>query len=255
MATDYSNIVDHPDRDEIISKLLTGTTPKDISNWLKLKYPKEKHLHITIKLLKEFSNSQYTDYYSQYKKDLATTKQGGKLNKNLASAVHNNKTYQERINEVAAKGVEELDVAEMMKNSLIAMTERAIQVFDRIQENPRVTKHDYALIKWFDLVFNALEKYDRKVNEAPDQIIQHNITMQVMDESLIIIQDTIREVLSEMDPELALEVTEKLTNRLAKLKPPAEPVDNIDKRLKEAHVIKQEIVDLSKALEDNTTIN
>ena len=255
MASDFSQIVEHPDRDELISKLLTGTTPKDISNWLKLKYPKDKHLHITIKLLTEFSKSQYTDYYSNYKQDLAVIKSGGKINKNLASAVLNNKTYQERINEAADKGIEELDVAEIMKNSLIAITDRAIQVFDRIQENPRLTKNDYALIKWFELVFNALEKYDRKVNNAPDQIIQHNVTMQAMDDYFIIVQDTIREAISEIDPDLALDITERMSNAVAKLKPPVEQEENIDKRIKEAHVIKQEIIDLSKSLQDNTQID
>ena len=73
---DFSTILNHPDHEEILSKLFTGTLPKQVSQWLKQKYtkPEQKHLHITIKLLKDFVNSDYTDYYNKVSKDIATVK-------------------------------------------------------------------------------------------------------------------------------------------------------------------------------------
>ena len=41
MTVDFSKVLDHPDQDEIISKLMAGVTPKDINEWLKLKYAKD----------------------------------------------------------------------------------------------------------------------------------------------------------------------------------------------------------------------
>ena len=41
-APDYSIILNHPLNQEIISKLITGTDPKEINQWLKLKYPNKE---------------------------------------------------------------------------------------------------------------------------------------------------------------------------------------------------------------------
>jgi len=73
---DFSLITNHPNCEEIISKLVSGTVPKEVSRWLKLKYPNkdQKHLNLTIKLLKDFVNSQYLDTYNQFTNDLVDTK-------------------------------------------------------------------------------------------------------------------------------------------------------------------------------------
>ena len=55
--SEFGLIKDHPDSKEIMSKLLSGSEPKDVAQWLKLKYSKknQSHLRLTQKLLKEFA--------------------------------------------------------------------------------------------------------------------------------------------------------------------------------------------------------
>ena len=52
----YSKIIDHPEKDKIISRLISGDTPKSISDYLQIKYngPDEAHLRLAQSLLKDF---------------------------------------------------------------------------------------------------------------------------------------------------------------------------------------------------------
>ena len=43
MSVDYSKLTDHPDFEDIVSKLTSGVKPKDVRDWLKLKYISVNH--------------------------------------------------------------------------------------------------------------------------------------------------------------------------------------------------------------------
>lgn len=238
---DFSAILSHPDKDDIISKLMTGVDPKDINQWLKIKYTdkSQKHLHISIKLLQDFSKSQYTNFFTQFTDDLAAVKED-KLDRRVSESLLNNKTYRERLIEYADK---KLDIEEVYINAVHIMTDRIIQVFDKIQENPGNTKTDYALIKWFEVLQNAVEKYDKHKNVAPDQVIQHNYTIQYIDQTNAIFAEVFRETLAEIDPEAALRLQDKFAEKLKKLKAPMEDKQaSVDTQLEEAKVLKQFIL-------------
>jgi len=139
-----------------------------------------------------------------------------------------------------------LDIKKLITETVFMIRERAIQVFDKIQENPGNTKPDYALIKWFEVLLGSMEKYDKIVNKAPDQIVQHNVTMQVIDQHTAAFQDVIREVLAEIDPEASFLFMEKLKEKMEALKPPKEdkPLSQ-ERRLKEAELISTTVMNAS----------
>jgi len=242
---DFSRIMEHPDKDEIVSKVMTGVPPKDIVQWLKLKYPdkEQSHLRLPATLLQELSDGPFMDYYNQFNNDLALVKKGqsSKLNKKLAESLVNNKTYAERLQEIAE---EEINLKKIMANNILIMQDRAIQVFDTIQENPKGYKADYALIKWFDTLFNAMEKYDKHANNAPDQIIQHNITVQTVEQHTAILQEAIRETLAEMDVVYSMSFMDKLGKKLEELQGPvmSSPKD----RHKDLKILNDTISDITE---------
>lgn len=243
---DFSTILEHPERDTIISKLLNGTDPKEVNQWLKLKYTDkdQKHLHLSIKILQDFAKSNYVNYFDQFNKDLAIVKDQGKLDKKMADSLLNNKSYQDRLNEYAEK---KIDVEKFYTESIKIVTDRAIQVFDKIQENPGGFKGDYVLIKWFEVLFNALEKYDRRANNIPDQIIQHNYNIQYADQTNAIYQDVLREVFAELDPEVTFRIMDKLKEKLEGLKQPSEiKALPLEGELQEAQMLNQFIKSGSK---------
>lgn len=246
---DFSSILSHPLKEEILAKLLGGTPPKDISNWLRLKYSgkDESHLKLSTKVLQEFAKSQYADYYKQFSEDLTATKNGesDKIDKKISASLLNNKTYQERLNELADT---EINMKKMMLGTIMMIQDRSIQIFDKIQENPgSIGKAEYALIKWVEQLFTGLEKYDKIVNQSPDQIIQHNYTVQYVDQTNALIQEAIREVICEFDPDLANRFMDRLAEKLEAIRPIVEATPmSPNEKLTEAKLLNEH---MSKEME------
>src|SRR5260221_3714899 len=193
---DFNRILQHPDKEEIVSKLVTGVKPKPIVDWLKLKYPEQNQTHLRLgqKVLKEFLDGNL-DLYATIQSDVQSSK-NNTLDKDISLSLKNNKTYRERINEIANK---EVDIKVMLVNMETLLRDRVEQVFDKIQQNPESLKPDYVLIKYLELMMNYAEKYDKIVNQSPDQIIQHNVSVQVMDQYVVLLQNCIRATLAQID--------------------------------------------------------
>jgi hypothetical protein len=236
-----TKILEHPDKEEIISKLIINISSSDIAEWLKAKYtnPGESRFVLSEKSIKSFQDN-YLDLYSHIKEDILKTKQmQASPEEQLELSIKNNKAYKEKMIDLASQ---EIDIKRMITNMIAAIETRAAQVFDTIQDDPRNMRTDRILIEWFDLLGNVLEKYHKLVNGAPDQIIQHNVTLQVVDQHINVFYDTIREVLSQMDVETSLYFMEVFNEKMSKLKAPVEK-DNptVDMRLAEAKIINENI--------------
>ncbi len=218
MPVNFDKILQHSDCQEIISKLVSGIQAKDISEWLKIKYQgkDEAHLRLSAASLKEFMDANL-DLWSTLNKDIQTVKNGTLDTKKISSALKNNKTYQERMIDMAD---EEIDIKKMMKSIYVMITSRMEQVFDRIQANPENLKPDYLLTKYFETMLNYIDRFDKIILKSPDQVIQHNVTVQVMDQYVAVIQDAIRETLAEIDPDSAFLFLEKFNTKLSSLQLP-----------------------------------
>jgi hypothetical protein len=244
---DFSSIVEHPDSQEIIDKLLSGTSPRDISRWLKLKYTKknQSHLRLTIKLLKAFSESDYTDCYAQFKKDLAVVKNPDQqlTTKQVKNSLLNNKTYKERLEGIAEQ---ELDIKKMLQSLIVTCHDRAEQVFDSIQQNPHKFHGDNYLLRYLNELFNAAEKYEKIINNAPDQVIQHNITLQAVQTNVDAILEAIRKTLAKLDTETSLLFMELFHNELKNLEDPVGEEMSQEERLKEAKLLEHKISNHNK---------
>ena len=228
--------LEHPDKDEIISKLVMGIPSKDIYDWLKNKYTNvsESKFVISEKNIKSFKDN-YLDIYHLIQQDVYKTKQAvnGNAQDQLILAVQNNSAYKSKMLELADK---EIDVRKIISNLCVAIENRLAQVFDQIQEDPQNinTKIDRLLIDYTEVLGNILEKY-YKFTEAPSQIVQHNVTLQVVDQHISVFHDVIKDVLSQMDLETSLYFMEVFNQKMEKLKSPDKGQDlNTDMKLVEA---------------------
>jgi len=241
MVADFSKILSHPNKDEIISKLMTGIRSKDVADWLKLKYPEKEqsHLRLSAALLKEFAdNDGVMDLNKQIQQDISGIKNGQNLNKEIAASLRNNKTYRERINELADN---EIDLKKTLTKLIFLMESRVEQYFDKMQENPSNLKPDYGLIKWFEVLINALEKANKIINEAPDMVVQHNINIQATQQYTIFLQDAIRETCAEVDPQMAFLFMEKMNEKMPMLEEPKPQTVSIEKRINEVQILNTKV--------------
>jgi hypothetical protein len=249
--TALKKILEHPDKDEFISKLVMGFSPKDVHDWLASKYTNvsESKFVIAENSIKSFQ-SNYLDVYSIIQEDLAKTKAAivNSTEDELQFAVNNSQAYKEIIKRTAN---EELDIRKIVKNLCVAIETRLGQVFDEIQEDPRNinTKVDRVFLEYAEVLGNILEKYYKFTESPADQVVQHNVTLQVVDQHITVFHDVIKEVLSQMDLETSLYFMEVFNEKMNTLKPPSEKVvPTTEVRLAEAKLLNENI---NKKLNEN----
>jgi len=237
-------ILEHPDKDEIIAKLVLDYPPKDIHDWLAAKYTNvsEAKFVVAEKSIKTFKDN-YLDVYSMIREDMMKTKQAvaTSTEEQLELAVKNNSTYKNKMLELAGK---EIDVRQMVAHLCIAIETRLGQVFDEIQEDPRNinTRVDRVLIEYGELLGGLLEKYYKFTENPADMVIQHNVTLQAVDQHISVFHDVIRDVLSQLDLESSMLFMETFNEKMSKLKMPSpEQPLNTDVKLAEAKLLNETI--------------
>lgn len=246
--SDFSLITEHPDAKDILSKLLSGSTPKEVAQWLKIKYPKkdQSHLRLKQKLLDEFNKSQYTNVYDQFKNDLVqVSNQDKDPNKVFSASLLNSKPYRERLQEIADK---EFNILRVLDNLVVVTHDRLEQVFDRIQEKPGSFDGDQTLLKYINTMFEITDKLEKIRLSAPENVMQQNVTVQAIENYMAIYQEAIRETLAEIDPDTAMLFMDKLYNKLNELKPPTPMTQN--ERIQEVTVLNERVVGSEEDIED-----
>jgi hypothetical protein len=242
--TILQKILDHPDRDEIVGKLAINISPQDVSEWLSGKYiaAGDKKYLLTAKNLQSFKDN-HLDVYQVIKNDFAKTKvaitQG--TEDQLQLAIQNNPTYKQMVIDTVSK---EMDVKATIKHFATAIETRFAQIFDIVQEDPRNinTKVERVMIEYADVFKGVLELCYKILNEGPDQVIQHNITVQHIDQHITFFYEAIKKVLSQIDHESSMYFMELFNEEIAKAQDPAlRTIQPVEERLAQVKVINETI--------------
>lgn len=213
---DFPKILNHPDRDIIISKLSSGESPKTVIDWLKEKYPTNKNNHISHNYLDDFRR-RYLNLHGTILVDLQMKlreQEKEELDTRVVTALKRNKTYDEKLNEIID---EQIDWRKRLLQLLNIIETRFSQLFDKTQLNPDNLKPDYVMIQWMQTMLKLVEDI-RKVEGIPDQVIQHNVTVQAIDEQAAIFQQAIQKTIAELDLNTASILIDKLNNNIEQLK-------------------------------------
>ena len=219
MARSIKNLLEHPEKDLIIDKLLADEDPKDINKYLDDKYSDlNKKYVLSTTFLREFK-SDHLNIYQEVKEDLIKSNIGELVE--VEDSLKSRK-YKERLKLVN----KELNLQDKMAELVAAIEMRAEQVFDKIQEDPRVFKGDHYLIQYFNLLIMACEKLDKINNGSIANSIVNNTTynIQYIDQYANAFNDAIKETLAEIDLDASYQFMEKLNGKLAVLKDRA-PID------------------------------
>ena len=219
----YKKILEHPDKDEIIGKLVIGVSPIDINDWLKIKYTNvsEAKFVLSEKIIKSFKDN-HLDFYNDMLQDLSSTKLAVATNTQdqIELAVKGNPAYKDALLRVANN---ELNIEKTMAIMAINVETRMAQVFDTIMDDPRNinTKVDRLFADYAEILGNLLDKYHKwKEKPVADQVVQHNVTLQVVDQHISVFHDVIKKFLSQMDTEASMYFLEVFNEEFSKLKPP-----------------------------------
>jgi hypothetical protein len=233
-------IIQHPDKDELIAKLLANVPPSEITEWLAAKYTLdgEKKFIISTKSIITFKKD-YLDFYNIVREDIVKTKSNLTAEQELQMEIQGSPKYHRVLEKYINN---ELDIKLVVKRCVAAVELRVEQMYDLVQEDPRNIKMDRTLKEWFDTMITLLEKYDNILNGSPDQInIQNNINIQVVDQHINVVYNVIKEILSRLDYDTSLLFIDLFNEEMKKLKPSEDTILPQDKRLSEAKILSETV--------------
>jgi len=236
------NMLSHPDRDEIISKLLLGFPLSDINEWLSVKYDKEQKYVFSEKSLEIFKD-EYLDIYTQIKEDIIKLyEKQNTPDQEIKEVIKSNSDYQDKLTEYLNQ---EIDIHTRLKRMIFNIQYRAEQVFDTIQENPRNTKMDRTLIEWFNTLSDVFEKYDKIINKPQEQILQqqnNNINIQILDQHIGVVYEIIKEILAKLDYNTSMLFIDLFNEKIKKIKSTPINILPVEERLEQVKQLETQIL-------------
>lgn len=207
---EFKKILEHPDKDEIITKLTMGESTRELAKWLKFKYPKQKKYTLTHNTLDKFRRNHLRIYGDILTNIKAKTK--AQIEKETIRAT---KTYAEKIQEAVQTQV---DWKEKLLKLMNVVETRFAQLYDFSQSNVNDYQPDKTMLEWMNKILQIIQEI-RKIEGAPDQVIQHNVTVQTIDQHANILQQAIINTLEELDWEQSSILIDKLNRNIEALKP------------------------------------
>jgi hypothetical protein len=132
----------------------------------------------------------------------------------------------------------------------VNIEERLAQLFDMVQQDPTNvnSRLERIVLEYMDKLGLTLERYYKLTQEPQNNIIQQNITLQMVDQHIVVFHDVIKKVLSEMDVTASVIFLEKFSEEMSKLKKPNDQVlASTESRLAEAKILNETI---SKKLQE-----
>lgn len=212
-----SKISRHPDKKEIISKLLNGESVKKIEEWIKSKYPRTKRYHISYMTLQKF-RTNHLNIKGELLEDIKNRRHQDDIDaeKNeIRVALLNSSEYQKKIDEIVSK---EIDVNRRLLEMEALISSRLEYYFNQVSSSERPnTFNDKALLDYINALRAILADWKKYVDGFADKKIEHNINIQVVDTQVKVLKEAMFEVLSEMDPQLILEFMDKLNQKMQSL--------------------------------------
>src|SRR5207247_1914491 len=101
----------HPDKDQIISKMICDISNKEIYDWLSVLYSDNKYLIISKKNLDIFKKD-YLDIYNIVREDIIKVQFSNSIQDNLKEEIQGNEEYKKKLLEIVDK---ELDIKTIIK--------------------------------------------------------------------------------------------------------------------------------------------
>jgi hypothetical protein len=241
-------IYNHPDREEIISKLLMDEDPKTIAEWLNAKYceVEDRNFQLPVRVIADFKKNNL-DFYTIMKNDLGIVKHQQDPQAAITSEIVGSSAYKKSLEKYVNS---EININAMISGALAAVQSRTEQVFNELALDPSNFKFDRVLIEWFTVLKDLIGEC-HKINNPVDNIHianQTNINIAVLDTHINTIYDIIREILSDLDYDTSIKFIEIFNERMTALKA-SENVNVIpvEHRLAEAaHLVEKATTILNK---------
>lgn len=210
-------VLNSPDKDQIIERLTRGESVRDVSAWLASKYPltSQRHLRISYSSLQQFKK-EYLNISGRVLQDIKDAERltQESIRKDLIQEeVQSTNAYQEAIQSIVD---ERLDVQRELVEVFHILKARIEFFYNKLQSQEFSDKQEKAFQKYLDQSMKAMEDYKKYV-EGYRETTEHNINVNIMTNQVGKIREAVREVLADMDPEIAVKFMGNLNEKMRDL--------------------------------------
>jgi hypothetical protein len=208
-----SKVLNHPDKEKIIEKLLEGESVKEVELWLEKKYPRSKRLHISYMTLQKF-RSENLDLKGEVLEDIKNKKaEVDKKTQEIETRmiIQSTNAYKEKIDEIASS---ELDVTRRLLEMDKLVNSRIEHYYNLLESGGGSVKEDKVFLEYINTMKSLMQDWKKYIEGFADQRIDHNININVINEHARVLKESILEVLREMDPKLISVFVNKLNFKM-----------------------------------------
>ena len=211
-----SKVLNHPDKEKIIEKLLEGESVKEVELWLEKKYPRSKRLHISYMTLQKF-RSENLDLKGEVLEDIKNKK--AEVDKKTQEVetrmiIQSTNAYKEKIDEIASS---ELDVTRRLLEMDKLINSRIEHYYNLLESGNGSVKEDKVFLEYINTMKSLMQDWKKYIEGFADQRVDHNININVINEHARVLKESILEVLREMDPKLISVFVNKLNFKMKQI--------------------------------------
>ncbi len=204
-------ILNHPDKEEVIKKLLEGDSVKEVERWLKEKYPRTRRLHISYMTLQKF-RAEHLNLKGEVLDDIKNRR--SEIDKESVEAeakmiVHSSSAYKQKIEQIAT---DKLDVSKRLLE-MDSLINSRLEFYYNLLQTGGTLKEDKIFIEYINTMKGLMQDWKKYVEGIADKKVEHNINVNVVNEQARILKETVIDVLSEISPDLVTIFVEKLDGR------------------------------------------
>jgi len=201
-------VLNHPDKEDMIKRLLGGDSVKEVERWLKEKYPRSKRLHVSYMTLQKF-RGEHLNLKGDVLGDIKNRRT--ELDKETIEAetrmvIQNSSAYQQKIEEIAEG---KLDVSKRLLE-MDSLINSRLEFYYNLLEKGGSLREDKIFIEYINTMKGLMQDWKKYVEGVADKRIEHNININVVSEQARILKETVIDVLGEMSPELITVFVERL---------------------------------------------
>lgn len=210
-----SKVLRHPDKEEVIKKLLNGESVKEVEEWLKRKHPRQKRLHVSYMTLQKF-RAEHLNIKGEVLEDIRNKRlQQDREEVEVASklAIANSPHYQDKLDQIVSQ---EIDVARRLVEMDKLISSR-IEHYYNVLATGGSMKEDRIFIDYINTLKGIMQDWKKYIEGVADKKIEHNVSVQVVDNQVNIIKEAVYEVLEELSPELVPIFIDKLGKKVLSL--------------------------------------
>jgi hypothetical protein len=212
MNDQQNKVFKHPEKEEIIKRLLNGESVKIVEAWLKKKHPKKKSLWISYATLQKFRKDHLHLDGEILENIKAVRKEQDLTSKELEAKVilASSSAYQQKINEIVSN---ELDGNRKILEMMTLVGSRLEYYFNMLQSGGSI-REDKMFVELLNTQRGLVQDWKKYVDGVADKRVEHNININVVNEQVNVLKNIVFEILQELDPKFIPIFIEKINSRL-----------------------------------------